>query len=89
MNCPDFNQRVAIDLPHGTTLYGRASGCVFGDPTASHEHFVYVDLAIWEDGTVVRANSGTAGKFWGVRPLTDAEKAREQREYDAAMALVD
>jgi hypothetical protein len=87
--CPKFGDRVAVDLLHGATLYGRSSGCVFGDPTAPHEHFVYVDTAIWADGTVVRTGSGRAGKHWGVRPLTDAEQAREQREHDYALSLVD
>jgi hypothetical protein len=88
-DCPQFNARVAVDLPNGTTLYGRAAGCVFGDPSAPHEHFVYVDTAVWADGTVVRGGSGLPGKQWGVRPLTDAESMREQREHDFAMGLVD
>jgi hypothetical protein len=36
-DCPKFNARVAVDLPNGTTLYGRAAGCVFGDPSAPHD----------------------------------------------------
>jgi hypothetical protein len=87
--CPAYNTAVAVDLPHGTTLYGRCRGCVFGDPTSAHEHFVEVHTAIWADGTVVRNNSGRAGKFWGVRSLTAAEVAAQQAEYDRAMSYVD
>jgi hypothetical protein len=88
--CPAYNDRVAVDLGNGTTLYGQNRGCVFGDCSSAHEHFVAVDTAIWADGTVVRAGwSGRAGKFWGVRPLTDAERSREQREHDYALSLVD
>jgi hypothetical protein len=89
MFCPEFRARVAIDLPHGTTLYGRANGCVFGDPTSAHEHFVYTDTAIWADGTVKRFSADRAGKFWNVRPLTAAEIERERRESEFAMSLVD
>lgn len=89
MTCPDFSQRVAIDLPHGTTLYGQARGCVFGDPTSAHEHFVVTDTAVWADGTVKRLLGDRAGKFWNVRPLTDAERDRERREHDDALRYVD
>jgi hypothetical protein len=90
MTCPSFNDRVAVDLPHGTTLYGRNRGCVFGDCSSAHEHFVEVDTAVWADGTVKRGlGSGRAGKFWTVRPLTDAEVARESREREFALSLVD
>jgi hypothetical protein len=89
MNCPAYNDRVAVDLPHGATLFGHSRGCVFGDCSSAHEHFVDVDTAIWADGSVRRIGGGGAGKFWAVRPLTDAERAREQREYDYAMSLVD
>ena len=89
MSCFEFNARVAVDLPHGTTLYGFASGCVFGDCTSTHEHFVRTDTAIWADGTVKRFAASAAGKFWGVRALTDAEAARERREQERAEALVD
>jgi hypothetical protein len=89
--CPGYGERVAIDLAHGTTLFGRMAGCVFGDCSAAHEHFVNVDKAVWEDGTVVRDGFGRhgAGKFWGIRPLTDAEVAAEAREAAFAMSLVD
>ena len=87
--CFTFNQRVAVDTPHGTVLYGRISGCVFGDTSAPHEHFVYVDTAIWADGTVKRVSADRAGKFWAVRPLTDAEQARERRESEYAQSLID
>jgi hypothetical protein len=89
MDCPEFGSRVAIDTPHGTTLYGRANGCVFGDTSSAHEHFVYVDTAIWADGTVKRLPADRSGKFWSVRPLTDAEEARERREYEAALKHID
>jgi hypothetical protein len=88
-NCPAYNQPVAVDLPHGTTLYGFAAGCVFGDPTSAHEHFVNVHTAVWADGTIVNVNSGNAGKFWGVRALTaqevaaaDAKAAADRIRYD-------
>lgn len=44
---------------------------------------------IWADGTIVRGDSRRAGKFWGARPLTAEESAREQREHDYALSLVD
>ena len=87
--CPEYRQRVAIDLPHGTTLYGRAAGCVFGDTSSAHEHFVYMDKAIWADGTVKHLPGATAGKFWNVRPLTDAEVAAEARAFETARILGD
>lgn len=87
--CPAFGDRVAVDLPHGTTLFGRARGCVFGDCSAAHEHFVAVDTAIWEDGSVHRGFSGQAGKFWSVRSLSAAEVAAEAREAAFALSLVD
>jgi hypothetical protein len=87
--CPAFQERIAIDLPNGTVLYGRANGCVFGDPTSAHEHFVVTDTAIWADGSIHRLQSnGMSAKFWSVRSLTDAEMAREQREYDFAMSSI-
>ena len=54
--CPAFNDRVAVDLPYGTTLYGRCSGCVFGDCSSAHEHFVVVDRAVWaEEASLIPA----------------------------------
>jgi hypothetical protein len=89
MACPEFNQRVAVDLPNGTTLYGLNRGCVFGDPTSAHEHYVEVTKAVWADATIVPCFPSRATKHWGVRPLNAAEIYREQRERDFALSLVD
>ena len=78
----NYGDRCAVELPHGTTIYGVFRGWVFGDPNAAAEGFVQATEYIWADGTV-KPGSGGMGKFWDVRPLTDEERAAEAAKLEA------
>jgi hypothetical protein len=88
-----YGTRVHVTLPD-CEFRGNFRGYVFGDPSAACEAFVATTEVrrpgMW-GGQWHRmpSNGGAAGKFWNVRPLTEAEAAAEAAEAARVQSYVD